>query len=79
MTFFRRLRNWRRRARAIRDLRNLPPEIRTDIGIEPGTEAEAVSGLLAREDKPKPRPDLLLYKAAMFQRVNRPVLNRPDC
>ena len=58
MRFFQNLREWQDRAQAIRQLRRLPPELLADIGIEPGTEAQAVRGLVARRDSAtKPLPD----------------------
>jgi uncharacterized protein YjiS (DUF1127 family) len=50
MQFFQNLREWQNRSQAIRQLRRLPPEILNDIGIEPGTEEQAVRGLVARRD-----------------------------
>lgn len=77
MTFFKRLRDWRRRGRAIRELRSLPPEILADIGIERGTEGDVASALLAQQNEMRPRPDMLLHKAAMFQRVDLPAAPCP--
>jgi uncharacterized protein YjiS (DUF1127 family) len=58
MKFFQNLLERQRQAQAIRQLRRLPPEILNDIGIEPGTEEQAVRGLVARRDSPaKPSPD----------------------
>lgn len=50
MQFFQKLRDWQDRAQAIRQLRRLPPELLADMGIEPGTEEQAVRGLVARRD-----------------------------
>jgi uncharacterized protein YjiS (DUF1127 family) len=50
MRFFQNLREWQDRAQAIRQLRRLPPELLADIGIQPGTEEQAVRGLIARRD-----------------------------
>jgi uncharacterized protein YjiS (DUF1127 family) len=50
MRFFQNLRKWQDRAQAIRQLRRLPPELLIDMGIEPGTEEQAVRGLVARRD-----------------------------
>ena len=66
------LRQAHRRRQAVRQLRSLPPELLGDIGIEPGQIHEVVSDMLTKvrspapRSVPKPAPDLLLFKAAMF-------------
>jgi hypothetical protein len=67
MTFFQNLREWQNRAKAIRQLRSLPPEILADIGIEPGTEELAVRGLIARRDSlARPSPNVGRVERAPF-------------
>jgi uncharacterized protein YjiS (DUF1127 family) len=85
MTILAKIRRAIRRRQATRQLRALPPEILRDIGIEPDGIPETVSGMLnaqeqgeakARAPRPaayrEPKPDALLFKAAVFSNATRP-------
>jgi uncharacterized protein YjiS (DUF1127 family) len=85
MTILAKLRRAIRRRQAVRQLRALPPEILSDIGVEPDRIYEAVTGMLnasgqaeekAQAPRPaayrEPKPDALLFKAAVFSDATRP-------
>jgi uncharacterized protein YjiS (DUF1127 family) len=85
MTILAKFRQAVRRRQAVRQLRALPPEILTDIGIEPDRIHEAVTGMLKASGQaeeraqvprsaayPQPKPDALLFNSAAFSDATRP-------